>query len=282
MRYDVTFTDDHHVHYQFPDDRFELEVCIDGSLHISEDTAGQGNMSRGSVSLTPPRPTGGQLTYRAGQPYRGLSFTGRRNALAPYLGSIGTPALSDAVQQLTATNGENLYLGRSRLLGSVSTTFFSMYNTRVDSAAKTLLMESKVMTAFADLISAATDQAPRHELYQHEVAALERIPAILWQDRHELPTVADVAASVSMSPKRLTRGFKTLYGQSPMAYHRQRCLQRAAELLVSTDWTVEQIGSDVGYASASNFVYAFRRHYGYTPRRYRAQSSSRRELSSGR
>ncbi|WP_336792419.1 helix-turn-helix transcriptional regulator [Gordonia malaquae] len=271
VRYDVTFAEDHQVEYRFPSDRFELEACIDGSLRISEDFAGQDDLSRGSVSLTPPRATGGRLIHPAGQPYRGLSLTGCRNTLKPYLGSVGTEVFNDALDRLANAHGEDLYLGRGRRLASVSTTLVGLYGMRADSAANTLMIESRVMTAFADLIHAATERATDHDLHPHEVAALERIPAILWRTRHEIPTVADVAATVSMSPKRLSRGFKTLYGQSPMAYHRQRCLERAAELLVTTDWTVDRIGADVGYASASNFIYAFRRRHGCTPRSYRAE-----------
>ncbi len=54
-----------------------------------------------------------------------------------------------------------------------------------------------------------------------------------------------------------------------MEYHRRECLERAADLLVETDWTIERIGSEVGYAAASNFVYAFRRRLGCTPAEYR-------------
>lgn len=128
------------------------------------------------------------------------------------------------------------------------------------------------MAVLGLLFDASSSEAERGNtsgLADHEVAALHTVPLILWRERHELPTLAEVARLLSMSPKRLTRGFTSLFGLPPLQYHRRHCLERAADLLIDTDWTVERIGSEVGYAAASNFVYAFRRRLGCTPAEYR-------------
>lgn len=268
VRYDVSFVADHRLGYSFSGDRFELEVCLDGLLRIVEDDAGQGDLRGFSSSLTPPRPTNGMLIHPAGQPYRGVSLTGRRDSLSPYLGSVGLDAFTSSIERLSSSRGDDLYLGRGANLHGVADLLADLFGLRAETAGKTLLMESKVMAALA-LLTDASSSKPECGLAEHEVDALRSVPLILWRARHELPTLAEVARSLSMSQKRLAGGFKTLFGASPMEYHRRQCLERAADLLVDTDWTIERIGSEVGYAAASNFVYAFRRRLGCTPAEYR-------------
>ncbi|MGW7025172.1 helix-turn-helix transcriptional regulator [Streptomyces decoyicus] len=134
------------------------------------------------------------------------------------------------------------------------------------------------MAALAALSDGLTATPPPTDprdlaLDDHEVAALRRVPELLWQQRHTPPTLAGLARASSMSVRRLTTGFRALYGTSVREYHRRRCLDRAAALLVETDWPVARIGHEVGYASPSNFGYAFRRDRGTTPARFRRTHS---------
>ncbi|MEV6123121.1 helix-turn-helix transcriptional regulator [Streptomyces sp. NPDC052077] len=269
IRYDVGFTADHRVGYHFPGDRFELEVCLDGRLRIAEDEAGGADLGRFSSSLTPPRPTRGMITHPAGRSYRGLSLTGSRDALSPYLGSVGTGAFASALERLDSSGGADLYLGRGARLHGLPGPLADIFGSRAESPGGILLMESRVMAALALLVDAASAREHHGGLDDHEAEALRRVPLILWRERHDPPALAEVAGELSMSPKRLARGFKALFGVTPFEHHRRRCLQRAAELLLETDWTVERIGHEVGYASAGNFVYAFRRRLGTTPAAYR-------------
>ncbi|MCX5109353.1 helix-turn-helix transcriptional regulator [Streptomyces sp. NBC_00378] len=53
-------------------------------------------------------------------------------------------------------------------------------------------------------------------------------------------------------------------------HHRNACLRRASLLLVETDLSVAAVALRCGYSSPSNFCHAFKKHYGRTPRQYRA------------
>lgn len=272
VRYDVRFKADHRVGYRFSAERFELEACLDGQLRIVEEDAGQSDLGRFSSSLTPPRETKGVLIHPAGQHYRGVSLTGRRDGLSSYLGSVGVDAFVSALYRLGSSRGNELYLGQGAQLHGVPKQLAELFELRAETAGKTLLMESRVMAVLGLLVDASSSEAERENTFglaDHEVDALHTVPLILWRERHELPTLAEVARLLSMSPKRLARGFKSLFGVPPLEYHRRQCLERAADLLIDTDWTVERIGFEVGYAAASNFVYAFRRRLGSTPAEYR-------------
>lgn len=127
------------------------------------------------------------------------------------------------------------------------------------------------LAALVDGLTAAVPAVP--ELDEHELAALRRVPELLWQERHAPPTLAALARASSMSVRRLTTGFRALFGAPVLEHHRRRCLDRAAVLLVETDWPVAKIAHEVGYATASNFGYAFRRDRGTTPARFRRAHS---------
>ncbi|MFJ4790340.1 helix-turn-helix transcriptional regulator [Streptomyces sp. NPDC088794] len=86
----------------------------------------------------------------------------------------------------------------------------------------------------------------------------------------EALTVADMAAAAALSPAHFSRCFKAAFGESPHQYLLTRRLERAATLLLATDWTVASIGVAVGVRSIGSFTTSFRRMYGTTPQAYRA------------
>lgn len=277
IRYNVTFAIDHQVDYRFSENRFELEGCIDGQLRIKADDFGQGTIGPSSSTLSPPRSTVGILIHPAGQRYRGVSLTCHRASLGSYVGSIGGEQFASSLGDLDRSRGDELYLGRGPRVHGLSNLMAELFNQRAETSGKTLLMEARVSTALALLAEASanvsealTPGSPESLLEAHEVAILRQVPHILWDGRFESLTLVDVARQVSMSPKRLAQGYRLVFGTTPMVHHRNQCLDRAAEMLVNTDWTVARIGSEVGYSSASNFIFAFRRRQGCTPVQYRS------------
>ncbi|WP_043264399.1 AraC family transcriptional regulator [Streptomyces sp. CT34] len=275
VRYDVAFAGGHQVGYTFPDDHFELEHCVDGHMQVSEADAGTGALHAGSVSLSPRCATEGVIAHGDGERYRAVSITGTWTGLESYLGGLGAGALP-------ATGPENIarerYLGRSAALHPVAGPLEEIFLHRRANPGRLLFMESRLVAALAALIDGLAVTGPSADardraLDDHEVAALRRVPELLWQQRHAPPALADLARASSMSVRRLTTGFRALYGTSVMEYHRRRCLDRAAALLVETDWPVARIGHEVGYASPTNFGYAFRRDRGTSPARFRRAHS---------
>jgi AraC family transcriptional regulator of adaptative response/methylated-DNA-[protein]-cysteine methyltransferase len=65
----------------------------------------------------------------------------------------------------------------------------------------------------------------------------------------------------------LRRHFRLKVGRTPVAYHRDVRLERAAAMLLRR-CPVLQTSEEVGFESLSGFVDAFRRRYGITPAKY--------------
>jgi AraC-like DNA-binding protein len=92
-------------------------------------------------------------------------------------------------------------------------------------------------------------------------------------DRHytEPLTIPRLARMAGLSRFHFIRAFRAEAGQTPHQYLRQRRLDRACELLVTTPMSVTDICDATGFQSLGSFSSLFKRVVGETPARYRAQ-----------
>ena len=84
-------------------------------------------------------------------------------------------------------------------------------------------------------------------------------------------TLTQIAGSANISESECLRCFRSVIGCSPMQYVKQLRIQRAAELLKSTDWKICDIGTQCGFQEMSYFAKTFREVKGCTPKGYREQ-----------
>lgn len=287
VRYDVAFRDRHHLEYVFPSDRFELEVCFGGCMEISERRAGEGTLTQGRVSLSPCRKTRGTVVFPAGERYRAVSISGSYPALGPYLGTVGPESFRNELERARNRPGgaDGSYLGSGGSDPEIPRLAGQLYSCIPQIAAdphragpgRVLGLEALISACCARLADGEEGRqcgdpvASAARFAEHEVAAVRRIPDLLWRRRHALPTVAELAGSLSMSPGRLSEVHRFVFGATVMEHHRRRCTDEACRLLTTTSWTVEHVAHECGYASASNFIFAFRRRLGCTPGQYRRE-----------
>ena len=88
---------------------------------------------------------------------------------------------------------------------------------------------------------------------------------------HEELTVARIAGSAALSESECLRCFRSMVGTTPMQYLKQFRVQRAAELLETTEERVADIGAACGFQEMSYFARTFRALKGRTPSQYRAE-----------
>ncbi len=128
-----------------------------------------------------------------------------------------------------------------------------------------LLLIATLRTWFADNDAPAWYQAYGDPLIGRALRLLQHNPAHNW-------TVAELASAVGSSRAALARRFTELVGEPPMAFLTRWRLELAADLLQSSDATVEAIAHRVGYGSAFALSTAFKRHFGVSPRDHRRRS----------
>lgn len=87
-------------------------------------------------------------------------------------------------------------------------------------------------------------------------------------------TVNSLAGVACLSRSAFMARFASVIGRSPMIVLRDLRMRRAAQVLEMNSLSVGQVAHEVGYASRSSFVRAFRRTYGVDPSGYRARLRS--------
>lgn len=82
-------------------------------------------------------------------------------------------------------------------------------------------------------------------------------------------TLDDVARHIGVSPRHFARAFRQSVGLPPHQWLLRRRIERARELLKSSDSPIAQVAVICGFADQSHFTSTFRRSTGVTPARYR-------------
>ena len=78
-------------------------------------------------------------------------------------------------------------------------------------------------------------------------------------------SVEDLAADMNLSRVQLYRKVKAVTGSSPVELLRTARLNRAYQLLITTDKSVSEIAYDVGFTAPSYFTKCFKETYGMLP-----------------
>lgn len=115
------------------------------------------------------------------------------------------------------------------------------------------------------------DQGPANAGMRLNSADLERVQAareLLCRDLQHSPSLAALARQVGLNARKLTEGFRQLFGSSVYAYLQEVRLSEAYRLLASGESNVSSAAYRVGYSPA-HFSIAFRKRFGVSPRELR-------------
>lgn len=98
---------------------------------------------------------------------------------------------------------------------------------------------------------------------------LKRVLACIDLRLAEPVQVCELAEEVHMSPFHFTRMFKLATGHSPHKYITLKRVERAKDLLATSDMPIAAIAAAVGYQTQAHFTGVFSRHAGTTPKVFR-------------
>ena len=115
----------------------------------------------------------------------------------------------------------------------------------------------------ADPYCSAEQTALAHHLRDH-----------LLTNREGYVSLAQLAAEHAISVSHLQKLFKQTYGMPVYHYIKEYRLEQAAVELVRSTKSVTQIAQHAGYDNASKFSECFKKRYGKTPSRYRADKTN--------
>ena len=121
----------------------------------------------------------------------------------------------------------------------------------------------------------AAKRSTREELYRRLHTARDYIEAS-YLEKLNLSGIADV---VNLSPHHFLRLFKEAFNTTPYQFVIAKRLERALELLCSTDQDVTNICFDLGFESLGSFSRDFKRRFGRSPSQFRRVNETPSETS---
>jgi len=84
----------------------------------------------------------------------------------------------------------------------------------------------------------------------------------------------DAAASVYVSPKHLSRIFKTFSGEGFSQFYLACKMEKARELLTTTSYSIDHISQKLGYENTASFIRVFKKISGKTPTGFRSRPAA--------
>jgi AraC-like DNA-binding protein len=99
-----------------------------------------------------------------------------------------------------------------------------------------------------------------------ELERLQHVESILIKNFNTPPpSIPQLAKVAAMSPTKLKKLFKAVYGNAIYEHFQKRRMKHAADLLLTKKYSVKEVGSRLGYANLSNFTLAFKKEFNRLP-----------------
>jgi AraC-like DNA-binding protein len=146
-------------------------------------------------------------------------------------------------------------------------------STRFEPVVRRPYLTSKVRelscVMLADLKSARDAAGTSVPFAVRDVSRATEARDLLLDEFQRPPSIPQLARRVGLNQTKLKLVFKAMFGVTIHEFT-QRCrMDRAVELLTSSDLSVAEISYAVGYDYPASFTHAFRKFYGHAPRQTR-------------
>lgn len=109
-------------------------------------------------------------------------------------------------------------------------------------------------------------------LTTREILAIKSVTEFIRKDSSKDFTIEFLCRQTGLSPAKLQEGFKKMYDSTVINYIRNRRLEKAAELIESTDLNISEIVYSIGLTSRSYFSKIFRNRYNCSPKFFQDQN----------
>jgi AraC family transcriptional regulator len=136
--------------------------------------------------------------------------------------------------------------------------------------------KSKIARAYCLLEEATSDQhrrptAPHQRLLEWQVRKVLQFI----DDHLDHPIVVeDLGRLVGLSSSHFAKAFKRSFGEPPHAFIMRKRIDRACDLLLSTEKTLSEVAVDCGLSDQSHLCRLFRRYAGLSPAAWRRNQAS--------
>lgn len=112
------------------------------------------------------------------------------------------------------------------------------------------------------------DEKHLYALNSRDVQIIYKVKEQMLRHLEIPPIIRELAEGANMSPTKLKRLFKQIFGNSIFNYYQGFRLKEAARLLKVEKLSVSDVGYELGFTNLSHFSRAFKEHIGMNPKQY--------------
>ncbi|UPK68353.1 helix-turn-helix transcriptional regulator [Chitinophaga filiformis] len=113
-----------------------------------------------------------------------------------------------------------------------------------------------------------------YALNNSDVETIYKVKEQILSDLQTPPSINQLAKYASMSPTKLKRIFKQVFGNSIFRYYQEFRMKEAVRLLQENRLSVSEVGYELGFTNLSHFSKVFEEHVGMKPKKYSSSYSS--------
>lgn len=112
------------------------------------------------------------------------------------------------------------------------------------------------------------DEKRLYALDTKDIETLYKIKKEILEHLETPPVIGELASKAGMSPTKLKRLFRQIFGDSIFSYYQEFRMKEAAFLLCEKKYTVSETGYKLGFTNLSHFSKIFKEHTGMNPKQY--------------
>ena len=105
--------------------------------------------------------------------------------------------------------------------------------------------------------------------YKPTIELVNNAKAVIEKEYFNKETLLQKLKALGVSENHLSMLFSKQFGCTPLQYRTRLCLERAKELLCTTDKMVTEVVYLSGFSSAPNFYRSFQKEFGVAPSEFR-------------
>lgn len=141
-----------------------------------------------------------------------------------------------------------------------------------DSPMTSMVCEQAIMTMVGLILQkAAETDKPQESRTTLAPWKLNRALELLSSNLDQPPSIHALAEKVGLSPSHFSRAFTASTGFPPHEWLSRQRIERAKQLLETTDSSTTDIAFELGYSSPNHFASRFRQFAGMSPREWRRE-----------
>ncbi len=133
----------------------------------------------------------------------------------------------------------------------------------------TAYVQNRIMMMVENFFAWMYDQLSVMEMQIHmtreEIDQIMKVEESLTADLSNAPTIKQLSVQAAMSPSKLKKQFKDVYGLPIYEYYQKKRMEKARELLLEGNRTIKAVGRELGFSNLSNFSVAFKKEHHLLP-----------------